>query len=81
MVNCSVCGNPLQELGGLPPGAIVIGGDPSGLDLWMGNVCVPCAKVYCADDIEVGGPTPCPSCGEPTLPAQRMNLQRIGITP
>lgn len=81
MVDCSVCGKALRELGGLPAGAVTIGMDRSALDLWMGNVCVDCKKVYCSDDIEVGGPTPCPTCGEPTLPAQRMNLERIGITP
>lgn len=80
-VTCSVCGKSLQELGGIPAGAMVVGMDPSGLDLWAGNVCVNCGKVFCSDCIEVGGPTPCPSCGEPTLPAQRMNLERIGVQP
>jgi hypothetical protein len=80
-VRCSVCGKALQELGGVPAGAMVVGMDRSALDQWMGNVCTNCNKVFCADCIEVGGPTPCPSCGQPTLPAQRMNLQSIGINP
>lgn len=45
----------------------------------MGNICVSCQKVFCDECIQVGGPTPCPSCGTPTLPAGRDELARIGI--
>jgi hypothetical protein len=46
----------------------------------FGNVCVPCGAVYCDQCIKVGGPTPCPQCGKPTLPAGQRELRQIGIT-
>jgi DNA-directed RNA polymerase subunit RPC12/RpoP len=82
-IRCSVCGKSMSQIANVAqmPGVVTVGMNASALDLWFGNVCVNCKKVFCADCIEVGGPTPCPTCGEPTLPAQRMNLERIGMTP
>lgn len=71
IVKCSNCGKELKLLNTEP-------GIPS-LDLWFGNVCIPCHEVFCNDCIEVGGPTPCPKCKTPTKPAQRRNLNEIGL--
>lgn len=48
------------------------------LQQWFGGVCVPCRRIYCSSCLQLGGPTPCPACGQPTKPAQRMHLQAIG---
>jgi hypothetical protein len=82
MVNCSVCGSSIKQLDVLGGGQVVsLGGDASALDQWYANVCTSCKKLYCSDCLELGGPTPCPTCGEPTKPAQRMHLQPIGLGP
>jgi hypothetical protein len=74
-VNCSKCGNPLIELPSL--GAL----DAAAPDMkqWFGNVCINCRSVYCNNCIKVGGPTPCPKCGQPTVPAQLYSLRKIGL--
>lgn len=74
-VQCSECGKDLRKLeGGLFQ-------QVPDMEQWFGNVCVPCGRVYCGDCLELGGPTPCPHCGAPTKPAQRMVLREIGRTP
>lgn len=81
-VRCSVCGASIRQLPGFAGQVVTLGGGTTNaLDQWFANVCVNCSKVYCDNCMELGGPTPCPTCGEPTLPAQRMHLQRIGINP
>jgi hypothetical protein len=81
-VRCSVCGKSIRRLEAPFAGRVVtVGMDPSALDQWYANVCVKCRKVFCDECLELGGPTPCPTCGEPTLPAQRLNLERIGLSP
>jgi hypothetical protein len=83
-VRCSKCSSNLDYLGGLgnmlAPGASIIGSSSAlkGLEQWRGNLCMRCRAVYCGRCMELGGPTPCPKCGEPTVPAQRRNLEAIG---
>lgn len=74
MVKCSVCGSSIRQLDVMP-------GLPSAMEQWFANVCTSCRKVYCSECLELGGPTPCPTCGEPTKPAQRMHLEAIGLNP
>ena len=83
-VRCTKCQGELEYLGDprgmFSPTASVIG-PPSAfraMEQWRGNVCVKCRSVYCEKCIELGGPTPCPNCGEPTYPAQRMYLEQAG---
>ena len=72
-VRCSNCGDDVRRMtGGL------FQNSPE-LDQWFGNVCVPCKRVYCANCLRLGGPTPCPKCGVPTKPAQRMFLRSAGV--
>ena len=74
-VRCSECGRDLRKLqGGLFQ-------EIPEMEQWFGNVCVPCGRVYCDQCLELGGPTPCPHCGSPTEPAQRMVLRQIGKAP
>jgi hypothetical protein len=73
-VICSSCGQALTELPMLP----FMQAMPD-LKQWHGNVCKDCKRVYCANCIEVGGPTPCPECGNPTDPAQLIALRQIGL--
>jgi hypothetical protein len=78
-VRCSECGKSLRHMGDVfGPGTTVIG-DRGMLEQWLGNVCLNCKLVFCADCIKVGGPTPCPRCGQPTMPAQRVHLEEIGV--
>jgi len=82
-VRCSLCAKELEYLGGLEqmfkPSASVLGaGSSDPFEQWRGNVCSNCRHVFCPDCIEVGGPTPCPKCGQPTEPAQRAYLEQIG---
>lgn len=85
MVTCSVCGKSIEELGGLYSGSRVeVHGTTTALaalDQWLANVCLRCRKVYCPECLKLGGPTPCPTCGDATVPAQRMHLERIGLSP
>jgi hypothetical protein len=76
MVSCSVCGRSIKRL----EGGLFAASRPPALDQWLANVCVNCRRVYCSECIELGGPTPCPTCGEPTEPAQRMYLEGIGLS-
>ena len=46
---------------------------------WLANVCVKCKRIYCSSCMKLGGPTPCPVCGEETKPALRMFLQEAGL--
>jgi len=79
-VKCSKCRKSLRYIGdGFAPGAIFIGGDRRMLEQWLGNVCLNCKLVFCGSCLKLGGPTPCPKCGQPTMPAQRMHLEKIGI--
>lgn len=82
-VRCSQCNSALKYLGGLEsmfPKASIAGlGDASGLEQWQGNVCTKCRIVFCGKCILLGWPTPCPKCGIPTKPAQRVYLEQIGI--
>ncbi len=79
-IKCSKCRKSLRFIGnGFGPGAIVTGADRSMFDQWFGNVCLNCNSVFCANCIKVGGPTPCPKCGQPTMPAQRVELEKIGM--
>jgi hypothetical protein len=71
-IQCSKCGKPLLYLPVQIP-------DPD-LEQWHGNVCTACNRVFCPDCIQVGGPAPCPNCGQPTLAAQRMNLRKAGFS-
>ena len=77
MVTCSVCGHSIDRL----QGGLFATSSPASLDQWLANVCMSCQRVYCAECMELGGPTPCPTCGEPTKPAQRMKLEPIGLSP
>lgn len=83
-VRCTKCQSELEYLGDprsmFSPTASVIG-PPSAfraMEQWRGNVCVACRTVYCEKCLELGGPTPCPNCGEPTYPAQKMYLEQAG---
>ena len=61
------------------PTASVAGiGSSDLLEQWRGNICSNCNIVLCPHCIELGGPTPCPKCGQPTYPAQRTYLEQIG---
>ena len=74
MVKCSVCGSSIKQID-------VNSIYGAALDQWLANVCTSCRKVYCSECLALGGPTPCPTCGEPTVPAQRMHLEAIGLRP
>jgi len=74
-VQCTECGKQLRKLEGALFAQI------PDLEQWFGNVCVTCGRVFCDSCMELGGPTPCPHCGTPTEPAQRMVLRRIGKEP
>ncbi len=73
MVKCSKCGSFLRR--NPPMGAVEAVLGPT----YLGNVCLTCGKVFCAQCITVGGPTPCPDCGRPTEPAMRRELELIGV--
>lgn len=81
-VRCSQCNNELEYLGDprsmFGPRTSVLGSEAtlSAMEQWRGNVCVKCRLVFCPKCIQVGGPTPCPKCGEPTDPAQRVYLEQ-----
>jgi hypothetical protein len=83
-VRCTRCQGELEYMGDprsmFSPTASVIGplGAFRAMEQWRGNVCVKCRSVYCEKCIALGGPTPCPNCGEPTYPAQRMYLEQAG---
>jgi hypothetical protein len=82
-IKCSLCGRELEYLGGpmdMFPTASVVGSKSAleALEQWRGNVCPGCKLVFCPSCIELGGPTPCPKCGQPTKPAQRVYLKQIG---
>lgn len=73
-VICTKCGKELHKMkGGLFQ-------DHPGLEQWFGNVCLECHSIFCSECIQVGEPTPCPNCGTPTKPAQRLFLQEIGFS-
>ena len=73
-VRCSVCNSELKHIdqGGSAYASIL------DMEQWLGNVCIACRRVYCSNCMNVRGPTPCPRCGTPTKPAQRMFLREIG---
>ena len=71
VVRCSTCSNELERLD------VGIAENIPDLQQWHGNVCLRCQRVYCSKCLELGGPTPCPHCGEPTKPAQRLHLHAI----
>jgi tetratricopeptide (TPR) repeat protein len=73
VVRCSSCSNELKRLD------VGIAENIPDLQQWLGNVCLRCQRVYCSRCLELGGPTPCPQCGEPTKPAQRLHLQAISV--
>ena len=83
-VRCSECSLSLTFLGNslkdaISSGASVHGSPSEGLasfDQWYGNLCETCRRVYCHRCIEVGVPTPCPWCKQPTAPAIRRYLQQ-----
>jgi predicted RNA-binding Zn-ribbon protein involved in translation (DUF1610 family) len=75
-VQCTECGRVLRKL----EGGVLFAQVPD-LEQWFGNVCTTCGRVSCDQCLELGGPTPCPHCGTPTKPAQRMNLREIGKAP
>lgn len=70
-VRCSNCSQEIKRLD------VGVAEDIPSLQQWRGNVCLHCKKVYCSNCLQLGGPTPCPQCGEPTKPAQRQHLQRF----
>jgi hypothetical protein len=70
-VPCSSCG---AELGRVETQQVAGAGE----DQWLGNVCVPCGRIYCGNCIAAGYPTPCPACGVPTAPATSGYLRQIG---
>jgi hypothetical protein len=83
-IQCSACNAPIEFIGGIAaqcPNAdiAVIGGDGSSMDLWRGQICSQCRRVYCGSCIELGRPSPCPSCGTRTEPANRRKLEQIGL--
>lgn len=71
-VRCSSCSTELKRLD------VDIADSIPDLQQWFGNVCVRCRWIYCSNCLQLGGPTPCPVCGEPTEPAQRLHLREIG---
>lgn len=73
-VKCSKCGSPLREMPMLPFMATA-----PDMKQWFGNACTACKRIYCHNCIEVGGPTPCPNCGQPTQAAQLFILREIGV--
>jgi len=81
-IRCSQCQKELEYLGDpgsmFGPGTSVRGSQAAfrAMEQWRGNVCVKCQMVFCPRCIEVGYPTPCPKCGEPTDPAQRSYLEQ-----
>jgi hypothetical protein len=82
IVRCSLCGKTLEYLGGLNQmfDALIYKGSAKtnrAYEQWHGNVCLKCKLVFCSSCVEVGGPTPCPRCGQPTYPAQRRWLEAI----
>jgi hypothetical protein len=83
-VRCTRCQGELEYLGDprsmFSPTTSVLGPASAfrAMEQWRGNVCVKCRMVFCGNCIELGGPTPCPNCGEPTYPAQRMYLEQAG---
>lgn len=74
----SVCGMSIKKLDGLFAGAqvVTIGMARSDLDQWFANVCINCRKVYCSECLELGGPTLCPICGEPTKTPRAVTRKR-----
>lgn len=78
IIRCSKCSKPIKKTEGF--GGSVVGGETSSLDTWFGNVCTRCEKAFCADCIKVGGPTPCPNCGNPTYPAMRRYIREANIS-
>lgn len=71
VVTCSSCSRELPLLPAFSPG--------EEFRLWLGNVCLACGRSYCSACISADGPTPCPSCGEPTQAAQLDSLRRAGV--
>lgn len=71
IVTCSRCGRELPLLSAFIPG--------EDFRQWFGNACSSCGGVYCSQCITVGGPTPCPGCGEPTQAAQLAVLRDAGV--
>ena len=76
MLTCSVCGSSIEQVK-----TQLFRQHPPSLDQWLANVCTSCKKVYCSNCLTLGGPTPCPTCGKPTHPAQRYHLEAIGLSP
>jgi hypothetical protein len=71
VVTCSSCGKELPLLPAFMPG--------EEFRQWFGNVCGACGRTFCSECIPVGGPTPCPTCGEPTEAAQLGSLREAGV--
>jgi len=71
IVTCSSCARELPLLPAFSPG--------EAFQLFLGNVCLACGRAFCSECISVTGPSPCPTCGEPTQAAQLDSLRRAGI--
>jgi len=83
MPRCSSCGKqlkPIRMSGGVFSSSASIGGggSPSQFDMWRAQVCETCKFAFCGDCIELGYPTPCPQCGNPTVPAFQATLIQMG---
>ena len=82
MIKCSQCGRRLKFLDSprsmFSPTTSVLGSNATmkALEQWRGNVCVDCRLIFCPKCITVGAPTPCPQCGQPTEPAQRVYVEQ-----
>ena len=82
-MNCSKCGKTLEAMGlfgGLFSSSVsVLGaGSASDFEMWRAQVCPKCKLVFCDGCLDLGGPTPCPECGNPTEPAYRGTLNAMG---
>jgi len=82
-MECSLCGKPLEFIGqfggAFSPEASVSGiGSGDDFNMWRAQVCTKCKLIFCEDCLELGRPTPCPDCGQPTEPAFRGIVNAMG---
>ena len=54
-------------------------GDSSDFNMWKAQVCTTCRLLFCGNCIALGRPTPCPECGNPTVPAFKGTVDAMGV--
>lgn len=84
IVTCTLCGKTLEYAGGLQeqsPKALILGSPSAqrGLEQWYGTACTKCRSVFCDTCVDSSKSTPCPKCGQPTVPAARRHLEPMGV--